>query len=168
MLGRCERCLTAEYYVVTFVIPFQASITGQPPLRFDQSSTVLYPFTVFPRYLSFIGCIPIRRKMLFHSVSALFICISAFGVIAAPQRPHLENAFRRKQQRARDLVRDATIQKPHLGPRSVNSTSRFLNNNTQSSYHFSNIGDYVITICQAMLSSHYPKSTLTLARCTLD
>lgn len=65
--------------------------------------------------------------------AAIAVGILALDVVSAGRRPHLGSASHRKQERAQDAVRDATHKK-FLSPRDANSTSRFLNNATESQY----------------------------------
>ncbi len=62
--------------------------------------------------------------------TALAVCTLAFNAVTALKRPHLQSLNERKQARAEDAVREATYKK--IEARQGNSTSRFLNNATQS------------------------------------
>lgn len=62
--------------------------------------------------------------------TALAVCTLAFNAVTALKRPHLQALTERKHARAQDAVREATFHK--IEARQANTTSRFLNNATQS------------------------------------
>lgn len=62
--------------------------------------------------------------------TAFAVCTLAFNAVAALKRSHLQSSIERKQARAEDAVREATY--PKIEARQANTTSRFLNNATQS------------------------------------
>ena len=62
--------------------------------------------------------------------TALAVCTLAFNAVTAVKRPHLQSLKERKHTRAQDAVREATYHK--IEARQANTTSRFLNNATQS------------------------------------
>lgn len=61
---------------------------------------------------------------------ALTVCTLAFSAVTALKRPHLQSLNSRKHARAQDAVLEATYEK--IEARQANTTSRFLNNATQS------------------------------------
>ena len=62
--------------------------------------------------------------------TALAVCTLAFNPVTALKRSHLQSSIERKSTRAEDAVREATYHK--IEARQANTTSRFLNNATQS------------------------------------
>ena len=62
--------------------------------------------------------------------TALTVCTLAFNAVTALKRPHLQSLNSRKHARAQDAAREATYEK--IQARQANTTSRFLNNATQS------------------------------------
>ncbi len=86
--------------------------------------------------------------------AALTVGLVVLDVVPAARRPHLGSASHREQERAREAVRDATQQK-FLSPRAANSTSRFLNNATESQYNPCFLTGILLTvyrICRRLLA----------------
>ncbi len=86
--------------------------------------------------------------------TALTVVILVLDVVSAARRPHPGSASHRKQEMALDTVRDATHQK-FLSPRAANSTSRFLNNATESQYNPCFLTGILLTvyrICRRLLA----------------
>lgn len=127
--------LTSSILFSTEILAHSVSAHGErlkSSLPSSYSFVTLQPFPLCP---AFPESSKITIKMIPRALcTALAVCALAFNVVATSKRSPLESSMKRGQKRARDATWEATRQKssPHLSPRGANSTSRFLNNATQS------------------------------------